>query len=291
MFAGLSVAHCAHGGAHTLPFERPPPPASLLSPFSPQIPPPTSLFNLEVQASDTAKTIASTLSGLLANKTTALEAALHPACTPSPASPSCTAETDPAYTDQFDAVSQTIIECTGVPVPTISNWAMGECGTRTTGDPRIFGPPTWRTFHIFAQNYPTEPVATVKTACIAFLKAIPYMLPCAHCGYDFQQFLAANELYASRGDHWNAMCAGSQAYNMPCAGPMTGACDSQSGLVNFFLRAHYNVDRLNKPCKKLWTPSMAAAAYGQVEDFCATCQVVGTKELCRSVGEKDCVVA
>ena len=51
-----------------------------------------------------------------------------------------------------------------------------------------------------------------------------------------------------------------------------------------------NVDTLTKPCKKLWTPSMAAAAYGQVEDFCANNIVYGTKQLCKSVGETDCVV-
>ena len=32
----------------------------------------------------------------------------------------------------------------------------------------------------------------------------------------------------------------------------TQACQNQSNLVNFFLRAHYNVDTLTKPCKKLW---------------------------------------
>ena len=30
------------------------------------------------------------------------------------------------------------------------------------------------------------------------------------------------------------------------------ACANQANLVNFFLRAHFNVDTLTKPCKKLW---------------------------------------
>ena len=38
------------------------------------------------------------------------------------------------------------------------------------------------------------------------------------------------------------------------------------------------------------TPSMAAAAYGQIEDFCANNIVYGTKQLCKSVGETGCVV-
>jgi hypothetical protein len=36
---------------------------------------------------------------------------------------------------------------------------------------------------------------------------------------------------------------------------------------------------------------MAAAAFGQVEDFCANNIVYGTEQLCKSVGETDCVVA
>ena len=36
---------------------------------------------------------------------------------------------------------------------------------------------------------------------------------------------------------------------------------------------------------------MAAAAYGQVEDFCANNIVFGTLAICRSVGETGCVVA
>lgn len=36
---------------------------------------------------------------------------------------------------------------------------------------------------------------------------------------------------------------------------------------------------------------MAAAAYGQVEDFCANNIVYGTEQLCRSSGQNDCVVA
>jgi hypothetical protein len=30
------------------------------------------------------------------------------------------------------------------------------------------------------------------------------------------------------------------------------ACSNQANLVNFFLRAHYNVQTLTQPCKRLW---------------------------------------
>ena len=152
-----------------------------------------------------------------------------------------------------------------------------------------FGPPAWRAFHLFAQNYPAQPTATVKAACVAFVNSVGYMLPCPHCGYDFISFIKVNDLYEN-SDPFNPACKGSRAYNMPCQGPVT-ACSNQANLVNYFLRAHYNVDTLTKPCKKLWTPSMAAAAYGQVEDFCANNIVFGTEQLCKSVGETGCVVA
>jgi hypothetical protein len=97
----------------------------------------------------------SALAALLSSK-------LHPAAPAPSAAPSCDAPSDPAYTSQFNVSNQVIIECTNTPLVSISNFAMGECGSRTTADPRIFGPPAWRAFHLFAQNYPTQPTATVK---------------------------------------------------------------------------------------------------------------------------------
>ena len=196
---------------------------------------PPSLFDLEVKPSEAAKTLPATLSNLLANKTSAVDSLLHPACAAT-AAPSCSAPSDVNYTSQFNVSTQTIIECTGVPLESISNFAMGECGVRTTADPRVFGPPTWRTLHIAAQNYPTEPIDTVKAACVAFVNSVAYMLGCPHCGYDFIQFIKTNDLYEGK-DPWNPACKGSQQYNMPCQGPTT-ACENQANLVNFFLRAH-----------------------------------------------------
>ena len=46
-----------------------------------------------------------------------------------------------------------------------------------------------------------------------------------HCGYDFLSFIKTNDLYEGT-DPYNPACKGSQAYNMPCQGPVT-ACSSQ----------------------------------------------------------------
>ena len=186
------------------------------------------------------------IASYLANKTTAklgntskitalINHKLYDAPLPGTTAPTCTAANDPTYTSQFDVASQTIVECTGVPLVSISNWAMGECGTRTSADPRVFGPPAWLTFHTFAQNYPASPTAAVKASCIAFINAIPLMLPCPHCGYDFKSFIQTNNAFEGV-DPFNPTCQASVQYNMPCQGPTT-ACESQSNLVNFFLRA------------------------------------------------------
>lgn len=109
----------------------------------------------------------------------------------------------------------TITEC-GVSVTTISDWAVGECGTRTTQDPRVFGPEAWLTFHRFAQNYPETPNNATYNACKNFINAIPYMVPCPHCGYDFQLFIEASIEHEGT---YSSACAASKEYDMPCQGP------------------------------------------------------------------------
>ena len=51
-----------------------------------------------------------------------------------------------------------------------------------------------------------------------------------------------------------------------------------------------NVRSHTEPCSKLWSPTMAAAAYANKYAFCANNIVWGSDELCRSVGETGCVV-
>ena len=63
------------------------------------------------------------------------------------------------------------------------------CGIVPSGDPRVFGPFTWETFHVMAQNYPQTPNQVTITQCQNFVNAIPYMIPCSQCGYHFQKFI------------------------------------------------------------------------------------------------------
>lgn len=87
--------------------------------------------------------------------------------------------------------SQLTVEC-GVPLPlstslTEASFPMGTCGTRTTLDPRVFGPEAWQMLHIFAQNYPSDPQSQVVEACERMINALPYMLPSPASGYTFGQ--------------------------------------------------------------------------------------------------------
>ena len=96
-----------------------------------------------------------------------------------------------------------------------------------------------------------------------FVNALPYMLPCSHCGLDLAEFIRASE---ENEGTYAADCAASEEYGMPCQGPAL-ACTNGTLLVNFFLRAHHNVDIHTKPCKPMWSPAQATAAYA--EEQCA----------------------
>lgn len=61
-----------------------------------------------------------------------------------------------------------------------------------------------------------------------------------------------------------------------------------ASLVNFFLRAHHNVDTHTKPCKNIYSPALAANMYTTQQGFCATGIVWGTEPICRDAGEENC---
>jgi hypothetical protein len=79
--------------------------------------------------------------------------------------------------------ARVLLEC-GQPLPSLPpDFPMGACGERSTADPRVWGPEAWRTLHVFAQNYPTDPSQQAIEACANFINALPFMLPSALAGY------------------------------------------------------------------------------------------------------------
>ena len=132
------------------------------------------------------------------------------------------------------------------------------CGIVPSGDPRVFGPFTWETFHVMAQNYPQTPNQVTITQCQNFVNAIPYMIPCSQCGYHFQKFI---EEYLSNNPR---------------------AFHSQSELIQFFVEAHNNVSKYTNPNREPWTVQDAAKKYTAM-NTCFHNSGWGGPELCKSV--------
>jgi len=117
--------------------------------------------------------------------------------------------------------------------PTLSP---GYCGPISTSDARVFGPLTWKTFHIMAANYPKNPNQKTIGSCDNFIRAIPYMLPCEHCGYHFREFIRLND---DNDQRVASQCMGTP--NESRCQSVRRACSSRDNLVSFFTRAHNNV--------------------------------------------------
>jgi len=193
-----------------------------------------------------------------------------------------------APTEAPTSSSELMVQCGIALPPTISPWAMGKCGVRTTADPRVFGPFTWPTLHRFAEHFPLEPSNDTQNACVNFVNALPFMLPCPHCGYDFSHFIVGN--IVANGTFDELSCAASITFHMPCLDVET-SCSSRINLISFFLRAHHTVDTHTKPCKPLWSSEESAGAYLFQPNFCATGIVNGDYKLCRGGPDDsaDCV--
>ena len=103
-----------------------------------------------------------------------------------------------------------------------------------TGEPVIFGPPLWKSLHIMAENYPTQPNQKQQTNCVNFVSALPYMLPCEDCG----SHLLKEE---------------QSIQNLPTV------CSSRSNLRSFFVDAHNNVNK--HLGKSIWDVKKAEKKY------------------------------
>ena len=140
--------------------------------------------------------------------------------------------------------------------PPASPTSSGYCGISSTGDPRVFGPNIWKTLHVMAQNFPDEPNTDTIENCRAFIKSLPYMLPCSQCGYHFKEF---TEDYLDKNPD---------------------PCQNQTSLVKFFVDAHNNVSKNTNPTRLPWTVTDATEKY-KSENVCFHNTVWGDEELCR----------
>lgn len=167
----------------------------------------------------------------------------------------------------------------------------GECTDDwSSADPRFFGPVLWKAFHLIAANFADPPTDKAVKACAAFIRALPYMIPCSHCAWHFGQFIQLNTQMSGQYDY---NCAGAcatspvaHAADCPredweCLSPEL-ACRSQRSLVSFLARAHNNVNRNTNPCRAPYTTAAALAQYVNTgAGFCARNIVWGDMQICR----------
>mmetsp|Transcript_87182 Transcript_87182/g.241764 ORF Transcript_87182/g.241764 Transcript_87182/m.241764 type:complete len:492 (+) Transcript_87182:50-1525(+) len=175
-------------------------------------------------------------------------------------------------------------DCTfpgGNPAENISPGTLGKCTLpRTSADPRIFGPWAWPAFHIMAQNYPTDPTPEVRASCVSFIYSIPYMLPCQHCGHDFDDFIQVNVRNAGSE---TPECAGADGESI-CTKP-EDACSTRESLVSFFVRAHNNVNSHVHPCREKWTIANATYEYTN-RSACLHNIIWGSCEIPRNMSDR-----
>tara|TARA_B100001250_G_C19627628_1_gene712295 strand:+ start:241 stop:705 length:465 start_codon:yes stop_codon:yes gene_type:complete len=111
------------------------------------------------------------------------------------------------------------------------------CKFHSTSDPRIFGRKIWPAFHIMAHNYPNSPSEQTRKSCIKLIESIPHMLPCSHCGCNFNKFLKKYDL--------------------------NKVCSTKNSLVNFFVMGHNDVSKHVHPNRKKWTVNDANKKYSK----------------------------
>lgn len=160
----------------------------------------------------------------------------------------------------------------------------GACATKdmpfSTTDPRVFGPTLWKAFHMIAANFPSPPTKAAHQACVAFIMALPYLVPCRHCGWDLGQFIKHN---IENDNHTNTSgCFGfdGQGFTERCESPER-ACMSTYRMTSFFARAHNNVNSHTNPCRKPYTTKQALDQYlAAPEGTCFHNTIWGSKQLC-----------
>jgi hypothetical protein len=116
-----------------------------------------------------------------------------------------------------------------------SNKTNKKCTRKKSGDPRVFGPDMWVTLHRISVNYPKNPNKNTRKNAINFIKSLPYMIPCTHCGCHFTKYIKSNNL--------------------------NNVCKTRKNIVSFFVNAHNNVSRHTNPKNKQWTTEQAIKKY------------------------------
>ena len=137
----------------------------------------------------------------------------------------------------------------------------GSARVLSSASPEVWGPPTWQSLHFLAAGYPKNPTPPVKKSCDAFLRALPWMLPCESCGYHLRKFLRT----------------------YPGGAPKAASC--REALQCFLVDAHNSVRLHTRPGQRPWTQEEAAKFYekGPVAPGVPPLEWAGASHLVRCV--------
>ena len=116
---------------------------------------------------------------------------------------------------------------------------------------------------MIAANFPSPPTEAAHQACVAFITALPYLVPCRHCGWDLGEFIKRNidnDTLTDPGCFGFSNEPGVYFSQSVCESPER-ACMSTYRLTSFFARAHNNVNSHTNPCRKPYTTEEALDQY------------------------------
>lgn len=112
---------------------------------------------------------------------------------------------------------------------------------RTTTNPKIWGPPFWKSLHLSATHYPENPTLIVKHHMKNRILAIPYEIPCNKCRIHALHFIEKHMDYLDQ------------------------IVSNKHSLGKFYVDFHNQVNqRYNKPT---WTYEQAYAYYQNPNNF------------------------
>ena len=153
----------------------------------------------------------------------------------------------------------------------------------------------WPSLHYMSVWYPENPNTQVKQACENFVRALPLMIPCPHCGWHLDEFIKINDKLSDEDycndnpDDFECMnpekeCAGAEGESCQS---ISDVCASKSNLISFFARAHNNVNMNVHPCRKLWSSQDVIDKY-ESTNICAHNIVWGQCQLNKVLPDNYC---
>ena len=122
----------------------------------------------------------------------------------------------------------------------------------TSAVPAIFGPYLWTSFHLISVNYPDNPLPQTQNSAIQFIKSLPWLLPCDHCGYHLLEFIEEKYL---------------PEFNSNLSEKLNIITKNRYNLVTFFTELHNDVSQHVDKNIKRWSTEDTIEYYSKGKRF------------------------